>query len=503
MIGTTVPKLWFARLRQDWTRLDTNRHPAAHSTRREALDLAVLALLGLGLVISAFLTPHLHSIAARAPLFTLLEAIQFGFFIAAAIWVIRRRPATRYALPLIVLIALAARLVMVTGGPAASSDLYRYVWDARVQTHGINPYRYAPQDQALVGLRDAAIYPSINRKPVHTIYPPVAQFSFLAIYVIHPDSIDWLRSALSLVDTGVIGLIALALARLGERPERVILYAWHPLAIFEIGSSGHIDVVAVALLLVALHGRLSRRPIVTGIGLAAATLVKYYAVAAAPALLTGNWRRDLKFAGGFLATSVLAYIPYLSVGWGVVGFLPGYVKEEGIASGGRFYLLEQVEHLGNWLGWHLPSALINHGISDVHLFDLLLVATMGGMAVWIWRRSERFPRDVPRRALALYLTLLVLSTPTYPWYALLALVLLPFAGKRLLLATLFASGTSLLLYLQWWWRGSPQWPLAVVYGGSALILTAVSIWFGLSAIRWKRLFTALPKRVALSSSQEA
>ncbi|HEX3723035.1 MAG TPA: hypothetical protein VHV31_09605, partial [Nitrolancea sp.] len=187
----------------------------------------------------------------------------------------------------------------------------------------------------------------------------------------------------------------------------------------------------------------------------------------------------------------------------VIGFLPGYVNEEGIASGGRFYLLEQVERFGNWCGWHLPRLFQHDGLTATHLYDLMLVAIMGAMALWIWRRSARQPREIARRALALYLTLLVLSTPTYPWYALLALALLPFAGKRLLLATLFASSTAVLLYLQWWLPGSPHWPLVVVYGGSALTLVAVSLWSGFSAIRWKRLFAATPKRMALSSGQEA
>jgi hypothetical protein len=40
------------------------------------------------------------------------------------------------------------------------------------------------------------------------------------------------------------------------------------------------------------------------------------------------------------AQLVAAYLPYLGVGSGVVGFLPGYVAEEGFASGSGFWLVD-------------------------------------------------------------------------------------------------------------------------------------------------------------------
>ena len=498
VIGST-----FSRIRRMFTRHPAADAPNIRSTRRELFDAGVLMLLGIGLVVFTFLVPHSHEFLKQPKRFTLFEVIQFVFFISGGIWVFVRRPSARWILPIIVLIALAARLVMVSGTPYASSDIYRYVWDGRVQTQGINPFRYAPQDEALKPLQDTVIYPYINRRWVPTIYPPVAQFTFVAVYLIHPDSVTWTKTAFSLFDIGVILLIALALKRTGMRPERVILYAWHPLAIFEIGSSGHVDVVAVLLLLVALHARLSRRPVLTGIGIAAAALVKYYALVAAPALLSGNWRRDLKFGAGFVGTTVLAYTPYISVGKRVVGFLPGYVKEEGFASGGRFYILDHIGEYAHKLDWRIPDLLVRHNLNAAHLFDLALLMVMGLISLWIWRHPAQHLLEVPRRALLLYLTLLVLSTPSYPWYALLPLVLLPFAGYRLFIATLYSSSTALLLYLQWYWPGQPHWPLKVVYGGGAIVLATVAITYGLSLLPWKRLVAVAPRRSTLHSGQEA
>lgn len=483
-------------------KLPTAGRPA-RPKRRDLLDVSVLLLLGAGLVVSAALVPASGDFVAQPRRFLLLEAIQLVFFLLASAWVLARRPAARWALPVILLVALAARLVLAGGVPYASSDIYRYVWDGRVQAHGINPYRYAPDSGALAGLRDGTIFPNINRRGVPTIYPPVAQAFFLGIYWLHPGSIDWTRVAFSLFDVAAILLIALALKRAGSRPERAILYAWHPLAIFEVGSGGHVDVLAVLCLLLALHARLSRRPILTGVGIAAAALVKYYALVAAPALLTGNWRRDLKLAAGFLAATVIAYLPYLGAGRQLAGFLPGYVQEEGFASGGRFYLLNRAGDLGHHLGLHVPNLLTGIGLTAANLYELGLLAVMGLLALRAWLRPGQALLDVTRNALAIFVTLLVLSTPTYPWYALLALSLLPFAGRRLLAVMLYASGSALLLYLQWWWPGQPHWPLDFVYGGGALVLVAATLSFTVSFVPWRRLLAVAFWRSPLQSAQEA
>src|SRR5258708_14419423 len=56
-------------------------------------------------------------------------------------------------------------------------------------------------------------------------------------------------------------------------------------------------------------------------------------------LFPALWRRwEWRLPAVFAATIALAYLPFLGVGWGVFGFLPRYLTEEGFASGGGFYL---------------------------------------------------------------------------------------------------------------------------------------------------------------------
>ena len=50
---------------------------------------------------------------------------------------------------IVLVVAVAARALLVPGAPTLSDDAYRFVWDGRVQAAGFNPYRYVPADRRL------------------------------------------------------------------------------------------------------------------------------------------------------------------------------------------------------------------------------------------------------------------------------------------------------------------------------------------------------------------
>src|ERR1044071_264245 len=67
---------------------------------------------------------------------------------------------SRRAVPLILLGGIAIQLAALSAPPRTSDDLYRYIWDGRVQVQGIDPYRYAPAAPQLAGLRDPFLWPA-------------------------------------------------------------------------------------------------------------------------------------------------------------------------------------------------------------------------------------------------------------------------------------------------------------------------------------------------------
>jgi len=112
--------------------------------------------------------------------FLLLQSLPY----ALAAWLVLREGEAargRRALITILLVAVAMRLVLLPELPV-STDLYRYIWDGRIQGAGVNPYLLVPADPALASLRDGAVYPYINRADyAPSIYPPASQIIFYLV----------------------------------------------------------------------------------------------------------------------------------------------------------------------------------------------------------------------------------------------------------------------------------------------------------------------------------
>lgn len=303
------------------------------------------------------------------------------------------------ALVSILLIGFLMRLIVVVA-PPASEDVYRYVWDGRVQAAGINPYRYLPVDPAVQNLRDEKIYPMINRANyAPTIYPPMAQIVYLAATRIS-ETVTFMK----LVGVAFEGLAVWALLQLlqsrGLPSSRVLLYLWHPLPLWSFAGDGHIDAAAIAFLLLAFVATDRRSPMLAGVALAAGALVKYFPIVAGPALYK---RWDWRLPAAFLATAAILYLPYLGAGSKVFGFFGGYVAEEGFSDGSGFFL------------WQLLTAAAP---LHVHAFAIYLPAAtviMAAMALILMLRSPTERSDLAA-AMWLGVTFLVLVSPHYPWY---------------------------------------------------------------------------------------
>ena len=93
--------------------------------------------------------------------------------------------------------------------------------------------------------------PYINRADyAPTIYPPMSQIVFYLITRISEATLFMKVAMLAFEGLAVWAILQLLAAR-GLPRSRVLLYAWHPLPLWEFARSGHIDIVAIAFLLLA------------------------------------------------------------------------------------------------------------------------------------------------------------------------------------------------------------------------------------------------------------
>jgi alpha-1,6-mannosyltransferase len=324
-----------------------------------------------------------------------------GAFYLAAVYCVGQSGWSGRLVPFILLTAVLLRLGPLLQPPSLSTDIYRYVWDGRVQGAGINPYRYVPSDPALAPLRDAAIYPNINRAGyARTIYPPAAQMIFFIVTRIS-EQVTAMKLAMLAFDAATIVLLLLLLRRGGAPPERILVYAWHPLTVWEIAGNGHIDSALCFLLALAFLFRHKGMSLVTGIVLAGGTLIKFFPVLLIPSLYR-KW--DWRLPAGFAATIAFLYLPYLSVGWRVLGFLPNYVAEERFVGGSGFYFLNLFDYL---TGRSDPPVLAYAAIA-------VAILCVGALLVLVrpWPGAYGFAVG----SLVMVLLLYTLVTPHHAWY---------------------------------------------------------------------------------------
>jgi hypothetical protein len=131
----------------------------------------------------------------------------FAFYLVA-LWLVRSRlPSTPRVMAAILGFAFLFRSLMLTTPVYLSSDLYRYLWDGRVQWAGHNPYRYPPDAVELKALRDPAFHPQINRPASVTAYPPGAQWLFALAARVAPGSIPGVLGPFSMHPWYVLWMI--------------------------------------------------------------------------------------------------------------------------------------------------------------------------------------------------------------------------------------------------------------------------------------------------------
>ncbi|MFG3052214.1 glycosyltransferase 87 family protein [Kitasatospora sp. NPDC048239] len=384
----------------------------------------LLALAALAALVTALALTVARDGALPLPGWYLLDVALF----AVAVALLRRVPG-RQAVPLVLAGGVAVAAVGLLAPPRSSDDAYRYVWDGRVQAAGISPYAHTPDDPALARLRDPGLFPvgdgctgwderrtaagdctRINRPAVHTIYPPVAQAWYLAV---HPfgGGVRGVQAAGALLAVATTAL----LLGVGRQPWRAALWGWFPGVTVWAVNDAHVDTLGALLTVAGLGCAARGRAVRGGLLLGGAVAAKLLPALALPGALSGlaarrPTRGDVLLVGSALGAFALSYLPYvLGSGTSVLGYLPGYLREEGYQQGhiDRFGLLRLVlsDRLAPWAA------------------GLVLAAVL----VRVLRRGDRHRPWAG--ALLVTGTALLLVAPAYPWYGLLLVALVALDGR--------------------------------------------------------------------------
>jgi hypothetical protein len=348
-------------------------------------------------------------------------------------------------------LAVLWRLALVPAFPLLSDDVFRYVWEGRVQIHGGNPYAWEdrPESPRWEGLHDG-VWRGVTHREYTAVYPPLWEILCRTVVGLH-DSVAAMKAFVVACELALLVLLTRMLRRRGLPPERILILAWSPLALVEVAGSGHNDAVG-ALLLMASLAALDRGD---GLGSALAAALGGQ-TKLLPALVAASWLRRYRFwhLVAAIDLALLLLVPYAAAGPGLWMSLGKY---------GRYWLFNEslFDPLAAIAGGHEAA---------VRLAGALLAA----LAVLLAARKI----EPVSAALAIVAASVLLAPNVLPWYA---LWFLPFLVLRDAPAALLFTGTVQLAYLVYpEWLSGQRWQVGwgvrgLEYG--PCLLVALAAWF--------------------------
>ncbi len=380
---------------------------------------------------------HLH-----IPVFLALYFSAFAIYLFFVIQISHRGRLRRQgAMPassaakVILVSSFIFRLTIFWTTPSLSGDIYRYIWDGRVQNAGLNPYGHPPESPDLAFLRDAE-YEKINHKDFSTPYPPAAEMYFRILSKISTN-LSVFKFGIAIFDF----LLIIVLRKLLQTEKRdaslLLIYAWHPLPILDFAGAGHLDVIAMCLLMLTIWLVQRGLPASAGATLALGTLTKFLPAFSLPWLIRkGSWKMVV---AGLVVTIALG--------------LQYYTPDQRMISG-----LSTFYHK-----WWFNDSIFRflYGFFGAEISRLIGGAATLLMLAFCW--FKKYP--VYRSMLIVYGTLLLFSPVVHPWYVCWVIPLLVFHQNA---AWLFFSGWVAISYIVWYvypvgeWKHD-NWLMLLVY----------------------------------------
>ena len=357
-------------------------------------------------------------------------------------------------------LAVVIRLSLLFAIPALSDDFYRFIWDGRLLTNGINPFSELPVFFMHPGNQvpelTADIFSKLNSPNYFTIYPPVNQLIFWISSLVGGNSILTsvivMRFFLFAAEMGIIWLLPAVLDQYGSPRKASVIYLLNPLVIIETIGNLHFEGMMFFFVLLALWLMNRNKLVVSGLAMALAICTKLIPLIFLIFLpMPFSFRRMLVFYGVASAALIVMFFPLIDLdlirnfGSSVSLY---YQKFE---FNGSFYLLFRE------IGFAISGYNMIHHIGR----GLVIFVFLAILALAFWPFGKKaLLTDQLFFALGIYF---MMSTTVHPWYVITVLGLSVFTKYR---SPILWSFLIFLTYIGYTADGFdlPLWVLFVEYG---------------------------------------
>ncbi|MBA4406335.1 hypothetical protein C0389_03580 [bacterium] len=307
------------------------------------------------------------------------------------------------------LIALAflLRLSFLNTSPIGSDDIYRYMWDGKIQASGINPYQYPPNDEHLNYFHTTLLPKALNFQEMKTIYFPLSQWLFYTGYKLSDESVWGYKLLLFLFELLTLAGLFQLLKKLKIDFKYLLLYVLCPLPIFQFAIDAHLDGFGLPLMLFSLFLYFDKKKISALILLGLSLSIKPVGLLLIPIFFLNekNLMDKLKTVLVPLTAFFTQFIFY-------------------IFSTNPFEAL--FIFTKNWYFNGFVFNLLNEVFSNNQTSRLICAILLVLSLIPVYFSKREFLNKIYLAVLLL----MILSPVVHPWYITWVAVLIPFAQKR-------------------------------------------------------------------------
>jgi hypothetical protein len=325
-------------------------------------------------------------------------------------------------------LGIILRFILVFAFPNLSDDVYRFIWDGRLITQGINPFNHLPgyfleAGNAVEGL-DQALYDQLNSPNYYTIYPPVSQAIYAIATWLAPDSYygasTIMKSFLFAMECGSIYLIARLIRHFGLPLQRVLIYALNPLIILEITGNLHFEGAMIFFLLLSLTLLVHKHFVPSAITFALSIAAKLLPLMFLPYLIKRlGWKRAFGYFTILGLTLLICFSPLLNI-----TFIENFRNSLDLYFR-KFEFNASIYYAARWIGTQIRGYNMIQTIGP--LLALCILSTISISAYKEKKLSLENLFEMMLFAICIYL---FLATTIHPWYVAMPLALCTFTSWR-------------------------------------------------------------------------
>jgi len=356
--------------------------------------LIPIVIAGLVIEVLCIRIASLGDIMQHIPQFSLMYSAAFVAYLFAVFLVsknaalsVKNSNISKKIIWVILVFSLVFRLTLLPATP--SNDIFRYLWEGKIQLHGINPYSQPPVSLNLEHLRDN-FFSGISHKHLTAIYPPLTLMVFaIANFISH--SFVSIKSAFLLFDILSIFVLVKYLKVMRKEPANVLIYAWSPLVLVSFAARGHCDSLQIFFVMLALYLYSIRKNAKSVVSISLAVMSKFVSIIIVPFLIP---REKTRYLAILFLVIILLYLPYCSAVKGLFSTLFQF--------GTQYRYNDSIHFLFLCLSFGSPflSKTITLIIFSIVFFFLY----------------KKYHDNILRFAFLVYGSFLILAPTVHPWY---------------------------------------------------------------------------------------